>query len=85
VIRPEMLKTVGISRGSRPAAAAASSMMGRDALTCLLSQSAARPGIPPSATRPVTASDFGPTDPVHTCGAGAVAGSVLDPPPSHRG
>jgi hypothetical protein len=76
VMRPGKLKTVRISRGSRPMAAAASSMTGREARYRPLSQSAAWPGIQPSATRPVAARDFGPTDPVHTAGAATGAGSI---------
>jgi hypothetical protein len=78
VTRPPKLQTVAISAGSRPAAAAASSMRGRDSRYSGLSQSEAMGGIQPSASRPVTASDFGPTEPVRTRGAGASAGSRPD-------
>lgn len=43
-------------------------MIGRDHRYRPESQSAAWPGIQPSASRPVTASDFGPFDPVQTRG-----------------
>jgi len=67
---------VAIPVGSRPAAVAASSMTGLDVRYRSLIQSEARPGIQPSASRPVTARDRGPTDPVQTGGADAGAGSM---------
>ena len=61
------------SDGLRPTESAASSMIGRDERYRSLSQSAARPGIQPSAWRPVAASDFGPFEPVQINGAGTAA------------
>ena len=58
-------------------ASGGSEWLGRDA-AAEVSQSEAMGGIQPSASCPVTASDFGPTEPVRIRGAGASAGSRPD-------
>jgi hypothetical protein len=64
---------VPTSAGFLPSEAAASSMMSRDSATSVLRQSARCGGTHPSARRPVTASPFGPPDPIQIGGVGAAA------------
>ncbi len=63
-----------IADGSRPAADAASSISGRDSRYRVLSQSDPIEGTQPSAVRPFTASDLGPTEPVQMGGTATGAG-----------